>query len=75
MQLKILGVQGSTNIKTITAVIRDMGAEEAAAILTTTGLSAAAAGSVSRGVVKIAAASSAPIALITAVIVLIFVEP
>lgn len=43
MRLKILGVQGSTSIKTITAVIKNMKLEEAAAVLTTTGLTEAEA--------------------------------
>ncbi len=43
MQLKLLGIQGSTSIKTITAVIKDMSLEEAAAALTTTGLTDAEA--------------------------------
>lgn len=43
MQLKLLGIQGSTSIKTITAAIKGMSLEEAAAALTTTGLTDAEA--------------------------------
>lgn len=41
MQLKTLGVQGSTSVKAITAVIKSMSLEEAAATVATTGLTEA----------------------------------
>lgn len=41
MRLKTLGVQGSTSIKAITAVIKSMSLEEAAATVATTGLTEA----------------------------------